>query len=49
MEWLRRHRGARPEDLQQYPEGILARIWPAGVMAFWMTIMLAAWLILSYL
>ncbi|XSC48019.1 Na(+)/H(+) antiporter subunit D [Bradyrhizobium sp. RDT10] len=46
-------RGARgiPEGLQQYigPEGVLARTWPTGVMAFWVTIMLAAYLILSYL
>jgi multicomponent Na+:H+ antiporter subunit D len=40
-----------PEGMQQYlgPESILARAWPTGVMAFWMTIMLAAYLILSYL
>ena len=40
-----------PEGIQQYhgPEGILARTWPTGAMAFWMTIMLAAYLILSYL
>ncbi len=31
------------------PDGILARTWPTGAMAFWMTIMLAAYLILSYL
>ena len=30
-------------------DGILARTWPTGAMAFWMTIMLAAYLILSYL
>ena len=46
-------RGARviPEGIQQYlgPEGIFARTWPTGAMAFWMTIMLAAYLILSYL
>jgi multicomponent Na+:H+ antiporter subunit D len=46
-------RGARgiPDGIQQYlgPEGILARTWPTGAMAFWMTIMLAAYLILSYL
>jgi multicomponent Na+:H+ antiporter subunit D len=29
-------------------DGILARSWPTGAMAFWMTIMLAAYLILSY-
>ena len=37
---LQRHHG---------PDGILARTWPTGAMAFWMTIMLAAYLILSYL
>lgn len=31
------------------PDGILARTWSTGAMAFWMTIMLAAYLILSYL
>jgi multicomponent Na+:H+ antiporter subunit D len=31
------------------PEGILARTWPTGSMAFWTTIMLAFYLILSYL
>ena len=31
------------------PDGILARTWPTGAMAFWMTIMLTAYLILSYL
>ncbi|MDP3075170.1 Na(+)/H(+) antiporter subunit D [Bradyrhizobium sp.] len=30
-------------------DGVLARAWPTGAMAFWMTIMLAAYLILSYL
>ena len=37
--------------VQRYhgPDGILARTWPTGAMAFWMTIMLAAYLILSYL
>ncbi len=29
--------------------GILARTWPTGTMAFWMTVVLAAYLILSYL
>ena len=40
-----------PEGLRQYlgPEGIFARTWPTGAMAFWMTIMLATYLILSYL
>ncbi len=40
-----------PEGIQQYlgPEGIFARTWSTGAMAFWMTIMLAAYLILSYL
>ena len=31
------------------PDGILARTWPTGIMAFWTTIMLAAYLVLSYL
>lgn len=31
------------------PDGLLARPWPAGVMAFWTTVMLAAYLILFYL
>ena len=31
------------------PEGILARTWPTGSMAFWTTIMLTAYLVLSYL
>lgn len=40
-----------PDVLQQClgPESILARTWPTGVMAFWMTIMLSVYLILSYL
>lgn len=40
-----------PEGIQRYlgPEGIFARTWPTGAMAFWMTIMLAVYLILSYL
>ena len=37
---LRRHHG---------PDGLLARPWPAGTMAFWTTVMLAAYLILFYL
>jgi multicomponent Na+:H+ antiporter subunit D len=37
---VRRHHG---------PEGILARTWPTGSMAFWTTVMLAAYLVLSYL
>ena len=37
---IRRHHG---------PEGVLGRTWPTGSMAFWTTIMLAAYLILSYL
>ncbi len=37
--------------VQRYhgPDGVLARTWPTGAMAFWMTIMLAGYLILSYL
>jgi multicomponent Na+:H+ antiporter subunit D len=31
------------------PEAFLARTWPTGSMAFWTTIMLAAYLVLSYL
>ena len=31
------------------PDGIMARTWPTGVMAFWTTVMLAAYLILTYL
>lgn len=31
------------------PDGILARTWPTGSMAFWATIMLAAYLVVSYL
>jgi multicomponent Na+:H+ antiporter subunit D len=31
------------------PEGVLARTWPTGSMAFWTTVMLAAYLILLYL
>ena len=31
------------------PDGTLARAWPTGSMAFWATVMLAAYLILSYL
>ena len=36
---LRRHHG---------PDGVLARTWPTGRMAFWTTIMLAAYLLFSY-
>jgi multicomponent Na+:H+ antiporter subunit D len=31
------------------PQGILARAWPTGIMAFWTTVILAAYLVLSYL
>ncbi len=31
------------------PEGIFGRTWPTGSMAFWTTVMLAAYLLLSYL
>jgi multicomponent Na+:H+ antiporter subunit D len=31
------------------PEGVLGRTWPTGTMAFWTTVMLAAYLILSNL
>jgi multicomponent Na+:H+ antiporter subunit D len=37
---LHRHHG---------PEGALGRTWPTGTMAFWTTVMLAAYLILSHL
>ncbi|MER2516136.1 MAG: Na(+)/H(+) antiporter subunit D [Candidatus Accumulibacter phosphatis] len=39
-EELRRHHG---------PLGALARTWPTGSMALWVTIMLLAWLVLYYL
>jgi multicomponent Na+:H+ antiporter subunit D len=31
------------------PEGVLGRTWPTGSMAFWTTVMLAAYLLLSYI
>ena len=31
------------------PDGIFGRTWPTGTMAFWTTIMLGAYLILTYL
>jgi multicomponent Na+:H+ antiporter subunit D len=34
---------------QHEPASILARTWPTGSMAFWTTVMLAAYLVLSYL
>jgi len=37
--WLQRHHGA---------DGVLARTWPTGLMALWTTIILAAYLVLSY-
>jgi multicomponent Na+:H+ antiporter subunit D len=37
---LRRHHG---------PRGALARTWPTGSMALWVTVMLLAWLVLYYL
>ena len=37
---IRRHHG---------PDGVLMRDWPTGSMAFWTAIMLATYLILSYL
>jgi multicomponent Na+:H+ antiporter subunit D len=38
------------EDLQRYhgPNGVLARTWPTGSMAFWATVMLTVYLVLSY-
>ena len=38
--WAQRYHG---------PNGILARTWPTGLMAFWTTVVLAAYLVLSYL
>ena len=40
VQTIQRHHG---------PDGILARTWPTGAMAFWTTVMLAAYLVLSYL
>jgi multicomponent Na+:H+ antiporter subunit D len=40
VDWTYRHHGA---------DGILARTWPTGLMALWTTIVLAAYLVLSYL
>ena len=40
VDWTYRHHGA---------DGIMARTWPTGLMAFWTTIVLAAYLLLSYL
>jgi hypothetical protein len=37
--WLHRYHGG---------ESVLARSWPTGLMVFWTTIMLAAYLALSY-
>jgi multicomponent Na+:H+ antiporter subunit D len=37
---LHRHHG---------PDGVLGRTWPTGTMAFWTTVMLAAYLLLSNL
>ena len=39
------------KGVQRYhgPNGVLARTWSTGSMAFWSTVMLAAYLILSYL
>ena len=39
------------DRLQQHhgPEGIFGRTWPTGTMAFWTTVMLALYLILSNL
>ena len=46
-----RFASALVSGVQRYhgPDGILARTWPTGAMAFWTTIMLAAYLVLSYL
>ena len=40
VDWTYRHHGA---------DSIMARTWPTGLMAFWTTIVLAAYLVLSYL
>ncbi|MGD9866866.1 MAG: Na(+)/H(+) antiporter subunit D [Hyphomicrobiales bacterium] len=40
IETLYRHHG---------PEGVLARTWPTGSMAFWATVMLGAYLVLYYI
>jgi multicomponent Na+:H+ antiporter subunit D len=46
-------RGVRSlvHSLERYhgPQGVLARTWPTGSMAFWTTVMLVAYLILTYL
>jgi multicomponent Na+:H+ antiporter subunit D len=39
-DWLDRHHG---------PEGVFGRTWPTGTMAFWTTVMLAIYLVLSNL
>ena len=31
------------------PEGILGRTWPTGIMAFWATLMLGGYLLMSYI
>jgi len=43
--------GALVSGVRRYhgPDSVLARTWPTGSMAFWTTIMLAAYLVLSYL
>ncbi|MGE3710195.1 MAG: Na(+)/H(+) antiporter subunit D [Hyphomicrobiaceae bacterium] len=40
IEFARRHHG---------PDGILGRTWPTGAMAFWTTVTLGAYLVISYL
>jgi multicomponent Na+:H+ antiporter subunit D len=40
LDRLHRHHG---------PAGVFGRTWPTGAMAFWMTVMLGAYLILAYL
>jgi multicomponent Na+:H+ antiporter subunit D len=42
-------RFARNVEYYHGEEGTLARAWPTGTMAFWTTVILAAYLILSYL
>jgi multicomponent Na+:H+ antiporter subunit D len=52
--WIKRvQNGIRRFVSQLYrhhgPEGILARTWPTGSMAFWATLLLGTYLILYYL
>ena len=51
VEGAMRGASATLESIKRYhgPDGMLARIGPTGTMAFWTTVMLAAYLVLSYL